>query len=50
MGADVTLISRSRRPEEWELVSPSGTISGIGGVATSLRSKYLITTEGLRDR
>lgn len=45
-GADVTLIARSEWPPNWELEPISGFISGIGGVATSWRSKRNVVITG----
>lgn len=38
-GADVTLIAKSEWLPDWEFEPVVGCISGIGGVATSWRSK-----------
>lgn len=45
-GADVTLIARSEWPSDWELEPISGFISGIGGVATSWRSRKNVVITG----
>ncbi|XP_037981518.1 uncharacterized protein LOC119696072 [Motacilla alba alba] len=45
-GADITIIPRSMWPSNWELVSPCGTISGVGGTVNSLRSKHHVCVEG----
>ncbi|XP_031950918.1 LOW QUALITY PROTEIN: histidine triad nucleotide-binding protein 1-like [Corvus moneduloides] len=45
-GADVTIIARSEWPGNWELEPVAGMISGIGGVAVSMRSKRNVVIEG----
>lgn len=45
-GADVAIITRSEWPLDWELVPTNSVISGIGGAATSLRSKNTSSVEG----
>ncbi|XP_053824311.1 endogenous retrovirus group K member 6 Pro protein-like [Vidua chalybeata] len=45
-GADVTIVPQAEWPRDWELVSPCGTISGVGGAVNSRRSKHLVCVEG----
>ncbi|XP_048148359.1 endogenous retrovirus group K member 6 Pro protein-like [Corvus hawaiiensis] len=45
-GADVTIIARSEWPGNWELEPVAGMISGIGGIAVSMRSKRNVVIEG----
>lgn len=45
-GADVTIIACSKWPANWELEPVVGMISGIGGVAVSMRSKRNVITGG----
>ncbi|XP_053795420.1 uncharacterized protein LOC128786271 isoform X2 [Vidua chalybeata] len=49
-GADVTIIPQAEWPRDWELVSPCGTISGVGGAVNSRRSKHLVCVEWRRVR
>lgn len=45
-GANVTLTARSEWPSDWELKPVAGCISGIGGIATSWRSKRNVMIRG----
>lgn len=44
--ADVTIITRSDWPANWELQPVAGMISGTGGTTVSMRSKRNVTIEG----
>ncbi|KAM7023665.1 endogenous retrovirus group K member 18 Pro protein-like [Acridotheres tristis] len=45
-GADVTVIARSEWPPHWEVQPVAGMLSGIVGVAISMRSRCNVVIEG----
>lgn len=45
-GADVFVISYYRWPTNWKLITPPGTLTGIGGVTPCLQSESVISITG----
>lgn len=45
-GADVMVISYYYWPAEWKLITPPGTLTGIGGVTPCLQSESVISITG----